>query len=145
MSMPDEESGKPAEPVKVSDRRSFTSEGARRNPDQPRSETERPRSAAVPQSPASPPQEARDPGSIDFDSFVRYLAQLALHQMTGARDPATGEVLVSLEEARQTIDILNMLKEKTRGNLDARETKTLDELLYHLKIEYSRRAAAKGR
>src|SRR5262249_14194196 len=74
-----------------------------------------------------------------------YLAQVALHQMTGERNPATGAVEVALEEARQTIEILDMLKVKTEGNLNVDEKRTLDELLYHLKLEFSRRAAAPRR
>ena len=61
--------------------------------------------------------------------------------MTGARDPATGEAVASLEEAKQTIEILTMLKSKTQGNLTPQETRSLDDLLYHLRIEFSRRAA----
>jgi hypothetical protein len=143
--MSEEESKQPAEQVKVSDRRSFTSEGDRRTPDLPRPEPARAPTPATAHGSAARSEEDREPAGIDFDSFVRYLAQVALHQMTGARDPATGEVIASLEEARQTIEILTMLKNKTRGNLTPHEAKSLDDLLHHLKIEFSRRAAAERR
>jgi hypothetical protein len=143
--MSDESSKKPVEQVKISDRRSFTSDGERRTPDLPRPEPARAPIASPPPAAASPSEEDRPAGGIDFDSFVRYLAQVALHQMTGARDPATGDPVASLEEARQTIEILAMLKSKTRGNLTPREVKSLDDLLYHLKIEFSRRAVTEKR
>jgi uncharacterized protein DUF1844 len=142
--MSQDESKKPVEPVKVSDRRSFTSEGDRRTPDQPKSEVAGPRVAAPP--PTAPPEDSSGaPGAIDFDSFVRYLAQVALHQMTPPRDAGAEEASAGLEEARQTIEILAMLKSKTRGNLTPNEAKSLDDLLYHLKVEFSRRALAERR
>jgi hypothetical protein len=139
-----EDSKKAAEEIKVSDRRSFTATGERRSPDQPKSEPPR---ATLPASPsaASAEQEAGGPGAIDFDSFVRYLAQVAFHQMTAARESATGEGEAGLEEAKQTIEIMVMLKSKTRGNLTPREERSLDDLLYQLRIEFSRRAAAPKR
>lgn len=141
--MPEEEK-RTAEPeIRVTDRRSFTTDGERRAPDQPRVES--PRSpAAVPDRKIGPPEEGEQ-GGIGFENFTQYLGQVALHQMAGARDPATGEVIVSLEEAQQTIEILEMLKAKTRGNLTSREAGALDRLLSHLKLEYARRAAAPRR
>jgi len=130
-----------SEEIKVTDRRSFTQSGERREPDQPKLE--------VPRAPIAPPVQTagakEDPYAIGFENFVRYLAQVALHQMTGERNPATGEVETNLEEARQTIEILAMLKEKTRNNLNADEKHTLEDLLVHLKIEFSRRAASAKR
>ena len=143
--MSGEDPKKPSDGIKVSDRRSFNSSGARRTPDDPKPEPVR---APHPAPPGAPPPAAPESGEaagLGFDSFVRYLAQVALHQMTGGRDSATGEMIVSLEEASQTIEILTMLKNKTRGNLTPQEAKTLDDLLYHLKIEFSRRAASAER
>ena len=135
--MPEEQ--KPSsEEMKVTDRRSFTSSGDRRIPDLPKSE---PRRAVAPEEAAS----SRNHDGIGFENFARYLAQLALHQMEGERNPATGALEVSLEEARQTIDILAMLKEKTQGNLSAVEKRTLEDLLHHLKVEFTRRANATRR
>lgn len=142
--MPEEEK-RTAEPeVRVTDRRSFTSDGERRAPDQPRAESPRTPVAAALDRESEQPEEGEQ-GHIGFENFTQYLGQVALHQMAGTRDPATGEVIVSLEEAQQTIEILEMLKAKTRSNLTAREAGTLDRLLAHLKLEYARRAAAPRR
>ncbi len=139
--MPEEQ--KPtSDEIKVTDRRSFTPSGERRLPDLPTAELRRPKAA-----PPGPEKAAstQDASAIGFDNFVRYLAQVALHQMSGERNPATGAVEVALEEARQTIEILEMLKEKTKGNLSVDEKRTVEDLIYHLKLEFSRRAAAPRR
>ena len=55
----------------------------------------------------------------------------------GRADPETGQsASPNLSVARQTIDAIEMLKEKTRGNLDEEETKLLEELLYELHMRY---------
>ena len=128
--------------IKVTDRRSFTQAGERRAPDQPKAEAKREKPAPATRAETA---AASDEHGIGFENFIRYLAQVALHQMAGERNPATGVVEVSLEEARQTIEILGMLKEKTKGNLSGEEQRTLEDLLYHLKVEFSRRAAAPRR
>jgi hypothetical protein len=137
-----EDTKPPSEEIKVTDRRSFDSSGERRLPDHPSAELRRPK--APPPGPEAGPS-AQDASAIGFDNFVRYLAQVALHQMAGERNPATGAVEVALEEARQTIEILEMLKEKTKGNLTVDEKRTVEDLIYHLKLEFSRRAAAPRR
>ena len=130
-----------SEEIKVTDRRSFTQSGERRVPDQPKLEATRSKAASAGEAAGS--QE--DPYAISFENFVRYLAQVAIHQMAGERNPATGAVERNLEEARQTIEILTMLKDKTRNNLNADEKRTLEDLLVHLKIEFSRRTASPKR
>jgi hypothetical protein len=129
--------------IKVTDRRSFTPSGERREPDAP--PADRPRSPARPRAAAEgsgPGAGAESPQSrIGFDNFARYLGEVALAQIRGMRDPETGEVVSGLDEAAQTIDILTMLQEKTRGNLTAPESDLLERLLYQLKVEYARRAA----
>lgn len=140
-----EEPKRNTDEVKVTDRRSFTQTGERRAPDLPKAEVKREKPAPSARSEAAASASASDPHAIGFENFIRYLAQVALHQMAGERNPATGVVEVSLEEARQTIEILQMLKEKTKGNLGPDEQRTLEDLLYHLKVEFSRRAAAPRR
>jgi hypothetical protein len=139
--MPDE-TKPPSDEIKVTDRRSFDSSGERRLPDLPPAELRRPKAAPPASEKTASPQ---DTNAVGFDNFVRYLAQVALHQMSGEKNPATGAVEVALEEARQTIEILQMLKEKTKGNLTVDEKRTVEDLIYHLKLEFSRRAAAPRR
>lgn len=134
--MSEEPKQSPSE-IKVTDRRSFTTGGERRAPDQPRLEASRVR----PPSP-SPVAEAdgAPPPACDFLSFAHHLGRVALQQMVGMRDPATGELVSSLEGAKETIEILRMLKLKTRGNLTPDEAKFLQQVISELQLEFSRRA-----
>lgn len=51
-------------------------------------------------------------------------------------DPMTGEKAKNLPLAKQTIDLLSVLEEKTRGNLDTDEAAMLKNILYDLRIHY---------
>jgi len=70
----------------------------------------------------------------DFSTLVMSLAVTALGHM--GLNTEGQNIPVSLPMAAQTIDILSMLKEKTRGNLEEHEEKLLDSLLYELRIKY---------
>lgn len=143
---------------KVTDRRLFTEEGEprpeayrpvtpeanRTAPAPPKSES---RTQAPPprQAPGSRHQEQPRPGSqpmgeeeltIDFPSFLLSMATSAMVHMGEVADPATGRPAENLPAARQTIDILTILREKTRGNLSAEEQRLLDGLLYELRLKF---------
>ncbi|MCK5734224.1 MAG: DUF1844 domain-containing protein, partial [Candidatus Latescibacteria bacterium] len=51
-------------------------------------------------------------------------------------NPAIGIVEQDLDQAKISIDILGMLKEKTQGNVNENETKFLDHVLYELRMNY---------
>ena len=51
-------------------------------------------------------------------------------------DPMTGKKETNLPAVQQTIDMLNMLKEKTKGNLTDEEAKLMDQMIYELQIKY---------
>ena len=75
---------------------------------------------------------------IDFRSFVISLATQALMQL-GEIDPPPGmEMPKDKAAAKQTIDILIMLHEKTKGNLEADEDKLLEEILHNLRLSFVR-------
>lgn len=74
---------------------------------------------------------------VDFSTFVLSLATAALYQLGVVPDPASGaageaDPLV----ARQTLETLEMLREKTQGNLTEDERKLIDSLLYDLRLRY---------
>ena len=75
---------------------------------------------------------------IDFASFALSLGTSALYHMGLVGDPETGKPVAeaNLALARQTIDTLEMLEAKTRGNLDAEEAKLLESLLYELRMRF---------
>ncbi len=72
---------------------------------------------------------------IDFSTFLLSLSTTALYQLGLVADPTTGDkVEADPVIARQTIDTLEMLREKTRGNLEEDEIKLFDSLLYELRM-----------
>jgi hypothetical protein len=73
---------------------------------------------------------------IDFGMFIMSLASSVLVHLGEIEHPETSERHGNLPLAKQTIDILGMLREKTRGNLTEEETQLLDHLLYDLRLKY---------
>ena len=72
---------------------------------------------------------------IDFVTFVMSLAASALIQM-GESDDDGEPGPVDLPMAKQTIDIIGMLREKTRGNLTAEEDRVVETALYDLRLKF---------
>jgi hypothetical protein len=88
--------------------------------------------------------DPKTPAQIDFYTFVLSLGSSALMHLGDAPHPETGETLpANLPVAHQTIDILSMLQEKTRGNLTPAEEKFLENLLMDLRLRYVSKAAGK--
>jgi hypothetical protein len=77
---------------------------------------------------------------MDFSSFIFSLSTSALFHLGEVPDPVTQKREKDLPLAKQTIDILGMLKEKTRGNLTSEEGKLLENLLTDLRWRYIREA-----
>jgi hypothetical protein len=75
---------------------------------------------------------------IDFSSFIFSLSTSALLHLGEIPDPATHKREKDLILAKQTIDILGMLKEKTRGNLTPDEEKLMENILTDLRWRYVR-------
>jgi len=97
--------------------------------------------------PAGPSGPAESPGEkstavpddlpeIDFSTFVFSLSTSALFHFGDFPDPVTKNVEKNLPAAKQTIDILGLLREKTRGNLAPEEEQLLDNLLFELRMRY---------
>jgi hypothetical protein len=78
-----------------------------------------------------------DASSVSFANFALWLGTMAAVQFGDVPDPATGEAVEpNLGAAREMIEILAMLQQKTKGNLDDLESKLLDDLLYDLRLRY---------
>ena len=79
---------------------------------------------------------AEAPPGITFTTFVFSLSSSALVQLGEIPDPFTKKVEQNLPVAQQTIDLLGMLEQKTEGNLNEEEKKTLDAVLYDLRLRF---------
>lgn len=73
---------------------------------------------------------------FDFSNFILSLNTSALIHMGDIPDPQSRERVYDLQSAKQTIDILELLKFKTSGNLDNEEEKLLEDVIYNLRMKY---------
>lgn len=73
---------------------------------------------------------------IDFATFVLSLSHSALMHLGEAPDPETNKVEKNLPLAKQNIDILGLLEEKTKGNLTGDEERLLAQVLFDLRMRY---------
>ena len=73
---------------------------------------------------------------IDFGTFVMSLASSVLFHLGELVPEGEEQVTANLPLAKQTIDILGMLSEKTRGNLTDHEAKLVEHLLFDLRLKY---------
>lgn len=129
-------------PIKVVDRRLFTAEGEVRADSQ--AELAAPDPAPEPAAPA-PGAAPAEPAPATSPAFLRLLdmlAQTAALYMEGFPDPATGRRQVDLAGARQIVDSLLSLREKTQGRLSFEETDAIEGLLGELQLTFTRLASA---
>ncbi|MEM4268320.1 MAG: DUF1844 domain-containing protein [Candidatus Woesearchaeota archaeon] len=73
---------------------------------------------------------------VMFLHFVFSLQNAVMIQLGKIANPMTGEIEKDLAQAKATIDMLEMLKEKTKGNLSEHETKVLNNILTQLQLNY---------
>ena len=128
---------------KVQDRRRFTEEGEARekgNDDEQETVETEPGGAKESQAAygeaAAADTELRDLPPINFSTFVISLSTQALMLLGEISDPESGVAQKDVAVAKQTIDIIAMLDEKCRGNLDDSEERLLKEVLYNLRMRY---------
>lgn len=79
--------------------------------------------------------------SVAFTSFIMSLATQVLVQIGEMKPPSGMEIPVDMEAARQTIDILDMLQKRTKGNLSQDEARFLEDILHSLRMSYVNKKA----
>ena len=82
------------------------------------------------------PEDGQEHGEMNFSSFIMSLATQALMQLGEIKPPPGVELEVDKNAARQTIDILGMLEQKTRNNLDKDEAHLFEQILHNLRLSY---------
>jgi uncharacterized protein DUF1844 len=96
---------------------------------------------------ASDSASAKKAPTLDFNALVLSLGSSAIVHLGEAPDPTSGEKSApDFGLAQQSIDLLAMLQEKTRGNLSDEERRFLDGMLYDLRmlfVQVSQRPPAK--
>ncbi len=124
---------------RVVDRRSFTTEGER-NPGREETAREAEPRVQTPQETAPSPEMEPEPSlseeSSGFSTLVSYLSTTAMYQLGMLPGPAGEYMPPDLLNGRRTIGLLEVLEEKTRGNLSKGEAKLLDDVLYELRLSF---------
>ena len=121
----------------VKDKRIFDESGGIREEEVRKAETEEKKAEEMPED--KPGKETGEDGSLpemNFYNFIVSLSSSALFHFGDFPDPATKKAEKNLPAAKQTIDILALLKTKTEGNLDESEKNLIDGLLYELRMRY---------
>jgi hypothetical protein len=136
------EKGKDRDPkIRVTDRRKFDSSGKPkdsrdRDPGpEPTADDTRPEPSGE-----SGAAGTRLPEKVNFDFFVQSLHLQTVVLLGDLEDPTTGTRSTNLDAARFNIDVLGVLQEKTRGNLDRDEEEHLEGVLYDLRMRFARKA-----
>jgi hypothetical protein len=117
----------------IKDRRAFDSEGKAREPSEkaeeaPKKEKEEPKKETTEKTPPLP--------EVNFSSFLLSLSSSVLLHLGEIPDPQSGARKKDMALAKQSIDILTLLKEKTEGNLTEEEKNLLENLLYDLRMRF---------
>jgi hypothetical protein len=140
--MAKDEEEQPSRGFKVEDRRRFVDDAERAADGE----------AAPPPTPESPPHDhdhphdhahhdhdhahhGHGPEEINFTTFVMGLTTQALMHLGEIAEPGQPQA-PDLPAAKQMIDLLGILREKTKGNLDAAEEQLLASMLYDLRMRY---------
>lgn len=124
---------------KVVDRRSFSVDGTRR--EDPREDDKKVETRPTVSRATSKPREVElegysEEGPAGFDTLVSYLSTTAMFQLGLLPGPGGERIPADLVNARRTIDLLEVLQHKTRGNLTPDETKLLDDVIYELRLSF---------
>ena len=148
---------------KVVDRRSFATDGSLRDregtaasaaPPKVERRPERAAPAARHREPVEEtlelPEDFSAPGNVDqsFETLVSYLGTTAMFQLGMMAGPGGERIPADLTSAHHTLDMLEVIERKTRGNLTPDESRLLEDVLYELRLAYievEKRAAARAK
>jgi hypothetical protein len=132
--------------IKVTDRRLFASDGSLRQAIAEEREERQPEKPPVSRKsePAFERRSLDEPQGVDFTMLINAMAQPALIFLGEVPHPGTGKAEINLEQARLQIDLLDVLRIKSRGNLTADEEGLLDRVLYELRMRWVARSSRSG-
>lgn len=124
----------------IKDRRIFSQENTDKEKEEKVKAQETTKQGSKEAGPSAGKMDEKEPEAclpeINFPTFIMSLNASALVHLGVLDNPATGKKENNLALAKQTIDILCMLEEKTRGNLSKDEESMLKNILYDLRIIY---------
>jgi hypothetical protein len=140
--MAGEEEKKEGKGFTVQDRRRFSETGDSRDDAQspPTDAADSVQTKATEDSTSQSPGKAEEQEAalpeINFSTFIISLSTQALMHLGEIANPLTGKVEPDRAVAKQMIDIIGMLREKTRGNLNSGEDRLMEDILFDLRMKY---------
>jgi Domain of unknown function (DUF1844) len=121
----------------VQDRRRFSPETGEAREDTTQKASTEQQPEAEKTEPQSQPEHSHEAlPEINFSTFVISLSTQALMHLGEIANPLSGAVEADIPFAKQTIDILGILHEKTRGNLNSGEERLMEDILFDLRMKY---------
>jgi uncharacterized protein DUF1844 len=133
--MADQEAKQGGKGFTVQDRRRFSPDTGEARQDAPEEAAAQTKTVEAPsQTPNEHAAEALP--EINFSTFVIGLSTQALMHLGEIANPMSGKVETDVPSAKQMIDILGILKDKTRGNLNASEDRLMEDILFDLRMKY---------
>ena len=136
---------------RVVDRRPFAADGSRKEDipaQEEKVEAAPQRDQSTPAEPQSEPRGQYDDDSPGFETLVSYLSTTAMFQLGLIPGPSGEPISADMPNAQRTVDLLEVLQEKTQGNLTASESRLLEDVLYELRmsfVEMQKRQARKSK
>jgi hypothetical protein len=140
---------------KVVDRRPFAPDGSRKEgiPAEEKEveaapEGDRSTLSEPPSEPQSEPRGPYEDEPTGFETLVSYLSTTAMFQLGLIPGPSGERIPADMPNAKRTVDLLEVLQEKTKGNLSASESRLLQDVLYELRmsfVEMQKRQARKSK
>jgi hypothetical protein len=122
---------------RVTDKRLFNEEGKLRSDVEEKSEAPESGKGQGSAAAGQPGPDAPGTGArIDFPSYILSYYTQSLVLLGEVPNPYTNKKEEDLDAARHTVDILGMLREKTKGNLAAEEAELLESVLYEVRMKY---------
>jgi hypothetical protein len=128
----------------IKDRRRFTEEGGSETKEEAQSASSSPEKESTSDRNAGGGEQQSRGGpfpEVTLATFIVSLSSSALVHLGEIPEPETNESRIDLPIAKQIIDTLGMLEEKTKGNLDKDEERLLRAVLYDLRMRYVQKSA----
>lgn len=123
----------------MEEKSSFVVRDRRSSPQEEKAAEKTPDQEALNQQTTETKGDKGQPGEalpVNFSSFILSLATSALIHLGEEADPATGAKSIELPHARQVIDLITLLEEKTKGNLTKEEETLVSQLLFTLRMKF---------
>lgn len=134
--MPEEEKNE-SSGFKVVDRRTFSEDGSVRQKVREQSGDTGPVATSPQTTPVAPEaQDFSDQDAAEFEGVVQFLGTTAMFQLGLMQGPGGERIPADLASAQLTINMLEVLERKTRGNLTPQEAKLLEDILYELRMSF---------